>query len=190
MPAGVLGLAPHQMRWLWPVSVVTMLAVVNAVDRLFLARHVRPRQRLAAAAAAAGVLMVLNLPAHLSDLGPSASRSANDAVRSLMAQVSAVHLPGPTYFDGSTLVFAEPYSGPVLAALTDAGQPIRAGDESFARQLGEHRRRRNDEQYALQVRQGSGATTLADGETLLASATGPEDLPVAVVLVELAVAQG
>jgi hypothetical protein len=108
-----------------------------------------------------------------------------------MAQLDEVRLPGPTYFDGSTLVFAEPYSGPVLAALTQAGQPVRAGDESFARQLGEHRRRRNDERWSFQVREGDAATEpLIDGETLLASATGPGDLPVTVVLIELGVAAG
>ncbi len=187
MPAGVLGLAPHQLRWLWPISILVMLSVVDAVDVLWLRGRVGSRQRVLAAGAVLAALSVVNLPAHLSDLGPSDSRDANDAIRSLMAQLDDVRLPGPTYFDGSTLVFAEPYSGPVLAALTQADQPIRAGDESFARQLGEHRRRRNDERWSLQVREGDAARTpLAEGETLLADATGPDDLAVSVVLIELA----
>lgn len=188
MPAGVLGLAPHQLRWLWPISILTMLTIVDAIDVLWVRGRVTSRHRWTAAGVAATVLCVGNLPTHVSDLGPSASRDANGAIRSLMTQLDAVQLPGPTYFDGSTLVFAEPYSGPVLAALTQADQPIRAGDESFARQLGEHRRRRNDERHSLQVRQGDLAEgPLAEGETLLAVATGPDDLAVAVVLIELAV---
>lgn len=190
MPAGVLGLAPHQMRWLWPISVFVMLAVVNAVDRLWLTDRVQARHRLIAAGTVLGLLVLLNLPAHQSDLGPNASRAENDAVRSLMAQLDDVQLPGPTYFDGSTLQFAEPFSGAVLAALTEHDQPIRAGDESFARQLGEHRRRRNDEQWSLQVRQGGDADIIRPGEELLAGATTSDGSPVAVVLIELAAADG
>ena len=191
MPAGVLGLAPHQLRWLWPISILAMLGVVDAVDVLVVRDRVNSRHRMLAGAIVAATLCALTLPAHLSDLGPADSRDANVAIRSLMAQLDGVRLPGPTYFDGSTLVFAEPYSGPVLAALTQAGQPVRAGDESFARQLGEHRRRRNDERWSFQVREGETATMpLLDGETLLASATGPDDLPVTVVLIELGVAAG
>jgi hypothetical protein len=190
MPAGVLGLAPHQLRWLWPVSILTMLSVVNALDRLYVRERVSARNRLIAAGSVFVVLVAWNVPAHLSDLGPSDSRGANSTIRSLMDQLERVHLPGPTIFDGSTLVFAEPYSGPVLAALTEAGQPVRAGDASFARQLGEHRRRRNDEQWSFQVRQGPDASVLAAGERLLASATAPDGTDVAVVLIELAASDG
>jgi hypothetical protein len=186
MPAGVLGLAPHQMRWLWPISMVAMLAVVNGIDRV--TNRVQPRHRLMAAAAVFGLITVLNLPAHLSDLGPNASRAENAAVRSLMDQLEKIELPGPAYFDGSTLQFAEPFSGAVLAALTEADQPVRAGDASFARQLGEHRRRRNDEQWSFQVREGADADTMAEGEKLLASAITSDGSTVAVVLIENAVA--
>ena len=56
-----------------------------------------------------------------------------------------------------------------------------------ARQLGEHRRRRDDERYSLQVRSGDGATDLDVGESVLASATGPGNTPVTVVLKDLSV---
>ncbi len=188
MPAGVLGLAPHQVRWLWPIALLTMLAVGNAVQCLFLQTLVPPARRRMAAYALVAVLALLAVPAKDSDLGPSASRSSNEAIHSLMNQLEGVQLPGPAYFDGSTLQFAEPYSGPVLAALTDAGQPIRAGDPGFARQLGEHRHRRNDEQWSIQLRVG--ATELADGEQVVASATAPDGTQVAVVLIDLTVTGG
>ena len=190
MPAGVIGLAPHQVRWLWPVAAMVTLAIVDGVDRLVLHARVPRRWRMAAPIALMTVAAVGNLPAHLSDLGPSDSRSVNDTVRSLMRQVSVTGLPGATYFDGSNLVFAEPYSGPVLAALVENGQPIRAGDVSFARQLGEHRRRRNDEQWVLQVRAGTDAGVVAAGETVLASATAPNGDLVTVVVTEVAVSGG
>lgn len=190
MPAGVIGLAPHQVRWLWPVAAFLTLALVDSADRLALHSRVARRWRVAAPAALTSLAVLANLPAHLSDLGPSDSRGVNETVRSLMQQVEAVGLPGPTYFDGSNLVFAEPYSGPVLAALVESGQPIRAGDASFARQLGEHRRRRNDEQWLLQVRAGADAGLVEPGETVLASAAAPNGELVTVVVAEVAVSDG
>jgi hypothetical protein len=190
MPAGVLGLAPHQVRWMWPIAALVWVAVANSLDLRVVRARVPAAARAQVVLGAVVVLVVANLPAHSSDLGPYDSRAANGAIRSLMAQVEAVGLPGPTYFDGSNLVFAEPYSGPVLAALAEAGEPIRAGDASFARQLGEHRRRQGDERYALQVRSGDGAHDVVEGETVLASATGPAGTPVEVVLIDLSVSGG
>jgi hypothetical protein len=89
-------------------------------------------------------------------------------------------------FDGTTLRFAEPYSGPVLAALADTDQPIRAGDASFARQLGEHRHPHHDERWSLQVREGTQVGPPAANERVLAEATAANDTPVSVVLIDLA----
>jgi hypothetical protein len=188
MPAGALGLASHQLRWLWPVSIMAMLAVVNAVDVGWIRSRVPASARRTTAIAVGVVLVLVNLPAHDSDLGPFYSRSSNAAVRSLIDQLEHVRLPGPTVFDGSTLRFAEPYSGPVLAALADADQPIRAGDASFARQLGEHRHPHHDERWSIQVREGGQVGPPAANEQVLASAVAPNDTPVTVVLIDRSVA--
>lgn len=189
MPAGVIGLAPHQMRWIWPVAALVTAAVTMQVVDAVVPGVVRDAVRRAGGwrvVALVGVvaLSVVNLPAHESDLGPFASRAANGAIRSLMAQVARTGLPGPTAFDDSTLAFAEPYSGAVLAALVEAGAPIRAGTASFTRQMGDQRRPRGDERWTMQVREGDGADRLAPGESLLASAITPQGWSVAVVLIE------
>ncbi len=184
MPAGALGLASHQLRWLWPVSIMAMLAVVNAADLLWLRGRAPAAARHATVVAAVVVLVLLNVPTHNSDLGPFYSRASNGAVRSLIDQLETVQLPGPTVFDGSTLRFAEPYSGPVLAALADADQPIRASDASFARQLGEHRHPHHDERWSIQIREGGQVRPPAANERVLASVTAPNDTPVAVVLID------
>ena len=167
----------------WLVAIGLALTLYPLLVRDRLSRNIRQRLVLVVFA----LLVLANIPAHLSDLGPYDSRAANGAIRSLMAQVEKAGLPGPTSFDGSNLVFAEPYSGPVLAALAEVDAPIRAGDASFARQLGEHRRRQDDERYSLQVRSGDGATDLGIGESVLASAIGPGNTPVTVVLKDLSV---
>jgi hypothetical protein len=56
--------------------------------------------------------------------------------------------------------------------------------------LGEHRRRRNDEQWLLQVRSGPDAGAVAEGERVLASASAPNGDSVTVVLAEVAVSDG
>ena len=101
-----------------------------------------------------------------------------------MSQLEHARLPGPAYFDGSTLQFAEPYSGAVLAALLDADQSVYADTASFARQLGEPRHRRGDERWSVQVRTGATAETLGDGETYLAAAESGKGTAIAVVLID------
>jgi hypothetical protein len=186
MPAGVIGLASHQMRWLWPISALVSVAALHVFDLSRSARRLQqfdPRLTWLPVAVV-GVLSCANLPAHLSDLGPAVSRAEHGSVRTLMVQLEAVHLPGVTYFDGSTLQFAEPYSGAVLAALLDADQPVRAGTASFARQLGERRHRLGDERWSIQIRTGAAAETLGDGEEFLAVADSAHGSPIAVVLID------
>lgn len=183
MPVNILGLAPHQARWLWPVAAVATVAIVGSV--LSVASSL-PWWR--ASVAADGGLAVLTVIAvwavvpYQIDQGPSATRGANSAVRDLAAQLDSVELPGPTLFDASTLRFAEPYSGPLFAVLYGNDQPLRIADEGFVRQLGEGRRATGDEQWVLQIREGQAAVDVADGEQIIAGVSGPDGQPVAVVL--------
>ena len=57
-------------------------------------------------------------------------------------------------FDVSTLRFAEPYSGPVLAALARDGVDVVVSDEGMVRQLGERRRADGDETRRLVLIEG------------------------------------
>lgn len=186
MPLSVIGLAPHQMRWLWPVSAFVWVAVGDAIVRAVQRRrgdeHTARVARLAALGAVC-LLALLTLPTYTTDQGPSTDRAANDAIRSMMQQLDEVQLPGAAVFDVSTLRFAEPYSGPLLAVLLANDQPLKVTDEGFIRQLGERRRASGDEQWTVQLREGDTALALGSDETYLAQTTGPGATPVAVVLV-------
>ncbi len=57
-------------------------------------------------------------------------------------------------FDVSTLRFAEPYSGPVLAALAREGVDVVVTDEGMVRQLGEPRRADGEETSRLVLIEG------------------------------------
>ena len=62
---------------------------------------------------------------------------------------------GPVLFDVSTLRFAEPYSGPVLAELACEGVDVVVSDEGMVRQLGERRRADGDEIRRLVLIEGA-----------------------------------
>jgi hypothetical protein len=66
-------------------------------------------------------------------------------------------------FDPSTLRFAEPYSGPVLAALARNGVDVRVDDEVMVHQLGERRRSDGDESHRLVLLEATAARTPPPG---------------------------
>ena len=183
MPANVLGLAPHQARWLWPIGVVCVVVLGGELLSWLVQRHETVQRLLRPASAAVVALLVLwSAVPHQIDQGPSATRNANSAVRSLVDQLETVVLPGPTRFDETSLWFAEPYSGPVFAVLFGNDQPLRLGDEGWIRQVGESRRATGAEEWVLRLAVGQEAVDLAEGEEIVAGAEGPDGLPVALVL--------
>lgn len=136
MPVGAIGLAAHQMRWLWPIGAIVLLALLLAVtDRVASARALVPT-----ILAVLALVSVLNLPTYVVPAGQTADRDATPSVRRMVDEVGRLRGHGVLLFDPSTLRFAEPYSGPLLAALADAGIPFVTNDEGFVHQLGEGRR--------------------------------------------------
>ena len=136
MPVGAIGLASHQMRWLWPIGAMVLLALLLAItDRVAEARALAPTLLVALA-----LVSVANLPTYVVPAGQTADRDATPSVRRMVDEVGRLRGHGVLLFDPSTLRFAEPYSGPLLAALADAGIPFVTNDEGFVRQLGEGRR--------------------------------------------------
>ena len=136
MPVGAIGLAAHQMRWLWPIGAMVLLALLMAItDRVVGARALVPTLL-----AALVLVSVLNLPTYVVPAGQTADRDATPSVRRMVDEVGRLRGRGVLLFDPSTLRFAEPYSGPLLAALADAGIPFVTNDEGFVHQLGEGRR--------------------------------------------------
>jgi hypothetical protein len=150
MPIGLVGISPHQMRWLWPISAFVLLAPAVAIAEWPPVRRVVVPVGLALTALAA----VANLPTHAAPEGPTADREAGDAVGALVDQLSAYDPGGPVVFDVSTLRFAEPYSGPVLAALAREGVDVVVADEGMVRQLGERRRADGEETTRLVLIEG------------------------------------
>jgi len=136
MPVGAIGLASHQMRWLWPVGAVILLALGMAVtDRIATAPALAPSIVVGLV-----VLCGLSLPTYVVPAGQTADRDATPSVRRMVGRLDALRGNGVLLFDPSTLRFAEPYSGPLLAGLAEAGIPFVTADDGFVHQLGEGRR--------------------------------------------------
>ena len=93
VPSGVLGVSPHQMRWLWPISALVLLTPLVAVAEWAPVRRVVVPVGLAATA----VLSVLNLPTQAAPEGPTADRRYTETTRALVDQLSSYRpaRPGP-----------------------------------------------------------------------------------------------
>ena len=77
-----------------------------------------------------------------------------DTVSALVDQLASYRPDGPVLFDVCVLRFAEPYSGPVLAALARDGVDVVVSDDGMVRQLGERRRADGDETRRLVLLEG------------------------------------
>ena len=170
MPIGVIGISPHQMRWLWPISAFVLLAVVVA------AAEWSPLRRVAVPAglAATGLLAVLNLPTYAAPEGPTADRADTGTAMALVDQLDDYRPDEPMLFDISVLRFAEPYSGPVLAALARNGVDVVVEDDGMVRQLGERRRASGDERLRLALLEGAAAEQPPEGARTVALVEGLE----------------
>lgn len=161
----VLGIAPHQLRWLWPIAAASAVLPLAAV----LPRH---RAVTGAAALVAVGLAVATVPAMNASAGPSADVAARPAVRSVLDQLDAVPDDEVVYFDGRSVPFAEPFSGPILLELQRRGIEFEV-DEEFSYQVGPARRGPVDATSQLRLYVGTtDVDQVGDGGRVVAVADG------------------
>jgi hypothetical protein len=168
MPIGVIGISPHQMRWLWPISAFVLLSIVVT------AAEWRPLRRFAmpVGLAATALMAMLGLPTYAAPEGPTADRADTATAMALVDQLDGYRPDEPVLFDISVLRFAEPYSGPVLAALARNGVDVVVEDDGMVRQLGERRRASGDERRKLVLLEGAAADDPPDEARTLALVQG------------------
>ena len=171
-PLPGIGLSPHQMRWLWPVSALVLVTPLVAAGRL--ARRAAPTVP-AVGAVATVVLAVLTLPTYAAPQGPDPDVRYGPSIAALVDQVEDYEPGERVLLDTSALRFGEPYSGPVLAALGRAGVDFAVPDEITVRQVGERRRVDGDQRRTLRIVEGLDARNPPPGRT--ASPTSPASAP-------------
>jgi hypothetical protein len=163
-PIGATGLSAHLQRYLWPVGALTAALVVSAL--------VPRRWSLALPAAAAGVLAVATLPAHVVQTsGPAADEPLAPVLRDLREQLADRDLPSPLLVNTKTR-YGEPWTSPLMATLQGIGVDWRVDDEGWARQIGTGRRDRGRSEWVLFFREGAAATTVPPGARRIAMHDG------------------
>jgi hypothetical protein len=170
-PYGVFGLVAHHLRWLWPVSVFTMLAVIFAAFRS-IPNGERWGARLLAVAMV--VLLALALPAKVVKVGPAADADGMAAARELAAQLDAADLDGPVLVETDELFFAEAFNTVVMLELAREGVDFEVGEGLWVRQVGDSRQR-DEARRVLTLRYGDHASETPAGAEKVASVDAAPD---------------
>lgn len=170
-PVNSIGLSPHQLRWLWPVG-----AILTAVPLVAAARWVPapPAVWSVAAAAIIGV-SAANLPTHAAREGPTADRAYGSTVDALLDGLADYDPGQPVVFDMTVIRFAEPYSGPLIAALARGGVDVVFTDDGMVHQVGEGRRATGDERRRLVLLEGAAVAAPPPGSRAISIVRGLDD---------------
>ena len=164
LPVGGVGVPPHQVRYLWPLSVFATTAVVVALAP--------PRWATRAFAGTAVVLAVLTLPLHAVPAGPQDDSDAIPVVRELVRHLDPLEDEGTVLYDTRGLRFAEPWTSAVMAALQEQHIGFTVDDDVWVRQLGSKRRDHGDANARIFVREGDAARNVPPGARRIAFVDG------------------
>lgn len=138
MPVGAIGLAAHQMRWLWPIAAFAAFSLAMCAVAMIAHERYKPL----AISVMICMVSLLNIPTYVVLAGQTADREATSSVKKMISQLDVLKGKGTLLFDLEPLQFAEPYSGPLIAGLAEKNIPFVAIDEGFVHQIGEGRRYR------------------------------------------------
>jgi hypothetical protein len=164
VPAAGYGIAPHQVRWLWPIAIWWMAAAVFATIELRPAvlRFGARRKWLAWTVGALAV--VASMPPYDVPVGVARAPGSKASVAALVDQLGGVRIP-PARFDPSGMWIGEPYSVPIIESLLKAGEPVRVGEDAGA-QFGQRRVAGPDVTASMHLSYGSAALMCTDERTL------------------------
>ena len=129
----VVGIAPHQFRFLWPLG-----AFLLFVGLLAACRVTRLRRPSVVRVVAVGVVIMSawNLPTYAATTGPQLDESLIPVERAIDRQMGAAGRSQPVLLEWSRLTFGEPFSGGLMAELRRRGIEVVTTDAYLARQLG------------------------------------------------------
>lgn len=131
------GTVAYQLRWLWPVGVFVVFALLAWLVRRFVPDGVRLSRVAAVLLAVTVVVALLNLAQTTG--GTTAPAPSLDVARDLLHDVAAADLEGPLLVDCDEGTY-DPYCEPVMFELQRLGVPFVVRDDVEIRQLGERRR--------------------------------------------------
>ena len=165
IPVGPLGLGPHQLRYLWPVS----LLVTGALAFALLGGW---RRWPVGVAVVALVLAGLALPAHHAGVGLDAVRSGMPVARSLFAQLDDLDRATRYAVDAEGVRLYEPFTTPLMFELRRRGIDFTVDHEFTITQLGDRRRGDGSATVELYIVEGPQARQVPRGHTQVARVDG------------------
>lgn len=171
IPLGIFAVAPHQLRWLWPIGTFLAFALLLFVARTVLAR-VPVTTRVAGLGALVLVAALLALPTYNPRTGPTADAESIPTARRLIAQLGPLEGKGPLLLDTRGIRFAEPYNLAVMADLQRRGIEFRVDEPVMIHQLGPSRAADGTERGRLLQRDRDEAFVTPPGATLIARVEG------------------
>jgi hypothetical protein len=122
------------------------------------------------------VITVATLPTYVAESGPVTQHQYGSLVQSVRSSLDPVEEAGGTVlFDNAGLVFAEPYSWPLLAELARRGIEFEVPTESISRHVGRRRLADGDAEWRVWFRFGDADAAAPPGATRLAGVDDPED---------------
>ena len=133
LPASaVLGVAAHQLRWLWPIAIASAVLPWHSIA---------PRREwvTCGVAALAIVAGLATLAPFNAGAGPSGDAASIPAVRAFLDTLDGIPEGEVVYFDNETVPFAEPFSGPLLLELQRRGIPFEVDEDPLSYQVGRER---------------------------------------------------
>ena len=179
-PRSAVGLASHQMRWLWPVAAFATAAAVTALVSAATSRSANQVVPVVVGTVVVVAVAVANLPGHRSaSRGPVEMANSLQAAQDLTSNLGSLEGRGTILYDGSTLTFGEPYSGLTFAEMQDHAIPFVFEDEGWIRQFGEGRRHDGSADLRMWQVEGAGALDTPPGARRVGLAEGPSG-PVAI----------
>jgi hypothetical protein len=172
-PVNMVGLAAHQMRWLWPVGALATAVVLTALMSAVPSSADARRRGLIVSAGAALVVAVASLPTYRSrSFGPVDSAANLPVAQELVEGLEALEGRGTVLFDYTGIRYGEPYSGLVFAELQDRDIPFVLDDEGLIRQFGEGRRDDGTAVLRMWQVEGAAAMEVPEGAERVAYADG------------------
>lgn len=135
----IVGVAPHQFRFIWPVAAFVTFAALLAVARAFRSPAAVARIAIGGTAVVA-LLAALNLPTSPASGGPQVDEPVMASIRAVNRQLGALEADAPVLADWSGIAFQEPYSGAFTAELRDRDIPFVTASPYQVRHYGTQRR--------------------------------------------------
>ncbi len=136
----IVGIAPHQFRFLWPIAAFATFVLLDGLAEVGARRTSRRRVVVWVAGALVVVVAVANLPTAAATGGPQLESWSVPVMRDLDRQLGRLRPDAPLLVEWSDIRFEEPISGAIMAELRSRDIPFVTASPYEIRHLGPERR--------------------------------------------------